>query len=39
MDADGKVLVIENWKTMLDRYVAFCKSKGIAPKDLTSFAE
>jgi hypothetical protein len=39
MDADGKVLAIENWKTMVGRYVAFCKSKGLTPKDLTSFAE
>jgi 2,4'-dihydroxyacetophenone dioxygenase len=39
LDDAGKVLAIENWKTMLDRYVAYCKGKGIVPLDLTSFAE
>ncbi len=39
MDAQDKVLAIENWKTMLERYLAYCKGKGIAPRDLTDFSE
>ena len=39
LDDAGKVLAIENWKTMLERYVGYCKGKGIAPIDITSFAE
>jgi hypothetical protein len=37
-DDKGQVCAIENWRTSVDRYLAFCKSKGIAPKDITSFA-
>ena len=37
MDTKDNVLAIENWKTMLERYVAYCKSKGITPNDITSF--
>jgi len=39
MDDAGKVLAIENWKTMLERYLGYCKGKGITPVDITSFAE
>lgn len=35
---EGQVLAIENWKTMMQRYLDFCKSSGIAPVDVTSFA-
>jgi hypothetical protein len=34
---DGQVLAIENWKTGLQRYLAFCEQTGIAPRDLTAF--
>jgi 2,4'-dihydroxyacetophenone dioxygenase len=37
LDDKDKVLAIENWKTSMDRYLAYCKSAGIAPKDLTAF--
>jgi pimeloyl-ACP methyl ester carboxylesterase len=35
---EGAVLAIENWKTMMERYLAFCKSKGIKPIDVSSFS-
>lgn len=38
MSPEGAVLAIENWKSMVDRYVAFCKRKGIQPVDVTSFS-
>lgn len=38
MDAEDRVLAIENWKTVMQRYLDHCKSNGIAPKDLSSFS-
>lgn len=38
MSPEGAVLAIENWKTMVERYVNFCKTKGITPVDVTSFS-
>jgi len=35
---DGQVLAIENWKTALQRYLAYCQRAGIAPRDLTALA-
>lgn len=37
MDKNDKVMAIENWKTGMQRYLAFCESNGIAPKDLSAF--
>ncbi len=37
-DDAGKVLAIENWKTLVDRYLAYCEAQGITPHDVTSFA-
>jgi 2,4'-dihydroxyacetophenone dioxygenase len=39
LDDQGKVLAIENWKTMLERYVNYCKGNGITPIDITDFSE
>lgn len=39
LDAEGNVLAKENWKSHMDRYVAYCESQGITPKDLGSFAK
>jgi hypothetical protein len=33
----GQRLAIENWKTGLARYIAYCEANGIKPRDLTSF--
>jgi hypothetical protein len=38
MDANDNVLAIENWKSMMQRYLAHCEAKGLTPVDLTSFA-
>ena len=38
MSPEGAVLAIENWKSMVDRYVNFCKSRGMKPVDVTSFS-
>ena len=37
LDDEGKVVAIENWKTALQRYHAYCKRAGIAPRDITAF--
>ncbi len=39
LDEGGKVLAIENYRTMIDRYVAYCAKHGTEAIDLTSFAE
>ena len=38
LDDTGGVLAIENWKTMMQRYLDYAKAKGITPVDVTSFA-
>jgi hypothetical protein len=38
LDDKGGVLAIENWKTMMQRYLDYAKAKGITPVDVTSFA-
>jgi hypothetical protein len=35
---EGAVLAIENWKSMMERYLAFCRQKDIKPVDLSSFS-
>lgn len=37
-DEAGRVVAIENWRTLVDRYLAYCKKQGIEPRDVTSFA-
>ena len=39
LDKNGGVMAIENWKTMLDRYLDYCRSRGIEPVDVSSFEE
>lgn len=38
MSPEGAVLAIENWKSMVDRYVNFCKANGLEAVDVTSFS-
>jgi quercetin dioxygenase-like cupin family protein len=33
---NDQVLAIENWKTALQRYLTYCESAGIEPRDLTA---
>lgn len=37
LDENNKVIAIENWKTAMQRYLAYCKDNGIEPRDITSF--
>ena len=37
LDEKGAVCAIENWKTAVQRYLAFCTEHGIEAKDVTSF--
>lgn len=37
VDESGAVLAIENWRSMMDRYVAHCVAAGIEPVDVSSF--
>ena len=38
LDDNDKVMAIENWKTGVERYLAYCKGAGIVPRDITAFA-
>lgn len=37
LDDQDNVVAIENWKTALERYTAYCTQHGIVPRDLTAF--
>jgi 2,4'-dihydroxyacetophenone dioxygenase len=37
LDENEKVVASENWKTSLQRYLAYCEQHGIEAKDLTAF--
>ncbi|WP_434033105.1 2,4'-dihydroxyacetophenone dioxygenase family protein [Cupriavidus sp. a3] len=37
VDENDKVMAIENWKTAMQRYLAYCEKHDIEPKDLTAF--
>ncbi len=37
LDDKGNIVAQENWKTGLQRYLAYCEQHGIQPKDLTAF--
>ncbi|MGG1658713.1 2,4'-dihydroxyacetophenone dioxygenase family protein [Brevibacillus sp. NRS-1366] len=36
-DDQGNMIFIETWKTMQERYLAFCNEQGIEPVDVTKF--
>jgi hypothetical protein len=38
LDDNGNICAIENWKTAMQRYLAYCEANGIEAKDITSFA-
>ena len=38
MSPEGAVLAIENWRSMVDRYVNYCKSHSMSAVDVTSFS-
>ena len=37
LDEKDNIVALENWKTGLQRYLAYCEQHGIKPKDLTAF--
>ena len=37
-DADGNVIGVETWRTIVDRYVAYCRDRGLVPRALTGIA-
>ncbi|KDR37690.1 cupin, partial [Caballeronia glathei] len=37
LDAKDNIVALENWKTSLNRYLAYCEQHDIKPKDLTAF--
>jgi len=37
LDDNKNVVAMENWKTSMERYLAYCKEHDIKPKDLTAF--
>ena len=39
LDENDNIFAVENWKTGLDRYLAYCKEHGLTPKDITGFRE
>jgi hypothetical protein len=38
-DGNGQIVAMENWRTMVERYLAWCRANGVPPRDVTSFAE
>lgn len=38
LDGDGRVIATEDWRSAVDRYVAYCERLGVAPRDLTATA-
>ena len=38
LSPEGAVLAIENWKSMVNRYVNYCKNHGLETVDVTSFS-
>jgi len=38
LDDEDRVVGIENWRTAVDRYLAYCSANDIAPRDLTRLA-
>src|SRR5215472_18637067 len=38
LDSDENVVAVENWRTALQRYRAYCRNKGVRERDLTGLA-
>lgn len=36
-DENDTIVAMENWRSAVDRYLAFCEANGITAKDVTSF--
>ncbi len=38
LDDKDQVVSIENWKSAMQRYLAYCEEAGITPRDITAFS-
>ncbi|MFM0278775.1 2,4'-dihydroxyacetophenone dioxygenase family protein [Paraburkholderia sediminicola] len=38
LNENDQVIAMENWKTSMERYLAYCEANSLVPKDLTTFA-
>lgn len=36
LDAEGRVIGVENWRSAVSRYLDYCSANGIEPRDITS---
>ncbi|WIT11579.1 2,4'-dihydroxyacetophenone dioxygenase family protein [Paucibacter sediminis] len=36
LDEHGQVLAVENWKTVMQRYLAYCAHAGVEPMDISA---
>lgn len=39
LDENDQIVSKENWKTSMERYLAYCEAHHIEPKDITAFHE
>jgi 2,4'-dihydroxyacetophenone dioxygenase len=39
LDDKDQVLAVETWRTAMERYLGYCKSVGLEPRDLSSFSD
>ncbi len=39
LDDKGTTTAVENWKTSINRYLAYCKAHNLAPRDITRFGD
>jgi 2,4'-dihydroxyacetophenone dioxygenase len=37
LDDQDRPIAVENWKTSMDRYLAYCEAQGLEPRDLSAF--
>ena len=38
LDDEGQVVATENWRTAMERYLAYCEAALVTPRDLTAFS-
>lgn len=37
LGANDEIVAVENWRSMMDRYVGHCAAHGLEPVDISSF--
>jgi 2,4'-dihydroxyacetophenone dioxygenase len=38
VDEQGRVLATENWRTVMNRYISYCRQQGLPVVDISSFS-